>query len=962
MDNIIDYISEINWLNELENDLSDKVKNTCSIKIFNEGEIICQSSFIPSEIFFIIEGQARLIYKFSNEENTVEKIEKNSWVGLISFIRNYPIEDVIAISKLKVISIPEELFVNLLQNSKLEKYKEIQLIEIIDLVYRKNKNKDNNDFNYVKKKANLIKKGIRISSKFDKNNTKIYLLGSNNVKNKTIYDHINYKEFKSAYQKYINIRLIEIEKDIFYKEFYNLENNKKGSLKFSRENNLYPSSLDLSKNNENKLLIKAKGEINETLACLQMLCKIFKIEFNREYLKDLLDQKINSNKKINLDIFSNILLNYGFMVATTSIRREDLLKCSKNSIIFYKNHISLLIKSNSKGIVLFSPNYGEINLLKDDIQDNFNDEVNILLTKRSIRNQYSSLGIKWLIPFFRKYKSLFLNLIFASIVVQILTLANPLLIQVIIDKVISQRSLNTLQIIGLALFIVTIFESILRSLRTFLLVDTTNRIDLELGSEVITHLFQLPLNFFSQRRTGELSTKIAELQKIREFFTGQTLTTIIDAVFSIIYIFIMAIYSWLLTLISLSVLPIQILITLLGVPLFKNQYRKVAESNANTQNHLIESINGIQTIKTENIENLTFKKWNRNYLNFIQKLFNKTITETILSESSNLLQKISQIMVLWIGASLVLNGKLSLGQLIAFRIISSYVTQPILRLSTLSQRFQELKVSFDRLGDVVNRETESGISNYENINIPKIKGNIKIENLEFNYENNSIKTLENIQLNLCANTFTGIVGRSGSGKSTLVKLIARLYNPTNGKIFVDDFDIQKVELYSYRNQIGYVSQDPYLLNGSILENISIGNPDVSKEEVIDVSKKACAHDFIMNLKDGYKTIIEEKGNSLSGGQKQRISIARALLGNPRILILDEATSALDYLTEKNVLKNIKKLINKTTIIFVTHRFQNLIEADKIILLKDGQLIENGNHNELIEKKGLYFSMNNEMKN
>ena len=380
--------------------------------------------------------------------------------------------------------------------------------------------------------------------------------------------------------------------------------------------------------------------------------------------------------------------------------------------------------------------------------------------KRSIRHEYPKLGLNWLIPFFKKYKSLFLNLLLASIVVQLLTLANPLLIQVIIDKVITQRSLNTLQIIGAALFIVTIFESLLRSLRTFLLVDTTNRIDLELGSEVIIHLFQLPLDYFSKRRTGELSTKISELEKIREFFTGQTLTTVIDAVFSIIYIFIMAIYSWLLTLISLSVLPIQIVLTFLGVPLFKNQYRKVAESNAKTQNHLIESINAIQTIKTQNIENLTFKKWNKNYLNFVQKIFNKIITETVLLESSNLLQKISQIMVLWVGASLVLNGKLSLGQLIAFRIISGYVTQPILRLSTLSQRFQELKVSFERLGDVLNRNTESGINNYENINIPKIKGNIEIKNLDF-LEKNENKILENINFKLNANTFTGIVGRSG---------------------------------------------------------------------------------------------------------------------------------------------------------------------------------------------------------
>ena len=638
------------------------------------------------------------------------------------------------------------------------------------------------------------------------------------------------------------------------------------------------------------------------------------------------------------------------------------MRASNHSIIFYKDHISLLLKASSNGIILLSPKYGKVNLNIEEINNLFNEEINILLTKRSIRNEYSNLGIKWLIPFLKKYKSLFINLLFASIVVQILSLANPLLIQVIIDKVISQRSLNTLQIIGTALFIITLSESILRSLRTFLLVDTTNRIDLELGSEVITHLFRLPLNFFSKRRTGELSTKINELEKIREFFTGQTLTTIIDALFSIIYIFIMLAYSWLLTLISLSVLPVQVLITLLGVPLFKNQYRKVAESNAVTQNHLIESINGIQTIKTQSIENITYKSWYRNYIKYIQKVFKKTITATVLSESSNLLQKISQIMVLWIGASMVLRGELSLGQLIAFRIISGYVTQPILRLSGLSQRFQELKVSFERLGDVLNSESEIGIKDKDNINIPKIKGEIFFQNIDFYYESNQIKILDNININIKSNSFTGIVGKSGSGKSTFVKLLARLYIPSKGKIKVDDFDIQKVDLYSFRKQIGFVSQEPYLISGSIIDNISIAKPEASDKEIIDAAKKACAHDFIMDLKDGYKTSIQERGDSLSGGQRQRIAIARALLSNPRILILDEATSALDYFTEKKVLENIKKLTDNTTIVFVTHRFPNLVDADSILFLKNGQLIEHGTHQELINNKSLYYAMSQNINN
>ena len=610
---------------------------------------------------------------------------------------------------------------------------------------------------------------------------------------------------------------------------------------------------------------------------------------------------------------------------------------------------------------MISPKLGKLVFKKSDLENSFPEINKILILKRSIKSHINKFGINWIIPFLKKYRNIFIKLLLASFVVQLLSLANPLLIQVIIDKVISQRSLNTLQIIGIALFLVTIFESILRSLRTFLLVETTNRIDLDLGSEIISHLFKLPLTFFSKRRVGELSTKISELEKIRDFFTGQTLTTIIDALFSIIYIFIMIIYSWLLTLIALSVLPIQILITLLGVPLFKNQYRKVAESNVNTQNHLIESMNVIQTIKTQNIENNTFKKWFENYSNFVQKIFNKTITGTILTESSSLLQKISQIIVLWVGASLVLKGQLTLGQLIAFRIISGYVTQPILRLSSLSQRFEELKVSFERLGDVINQETESNFSDKNNISMPEIKGQIKYHNVDYKYQENGNKILDNINIEFKNKSLIGIVGRSGSGKSTFVKLLARLYKPNNGKIYIDDIDIQKVALNSLRKQIGFVSQEPNLVTGTVLENIGISDPEINKSEIIDAAKRACAHDFIMNLENGYSTQIEEKGGSLSGGQKQRIAIARALVNKPKILILDEATSALDFITEKDVLRNIYENKENCTVIFVTHRITNLLNVDKILLMSNGQIAEEGNFAELINKKGLFYAMSIENK-
>ena len=398
-DNNLELISKINWVKDLESELFEKINKFCSIKIYNEGDILCQSTFIPSEIFFLIEGQARLIYKFENEENTIEKIEKNSWIGLISFIRNSPIEDVLAVSKLKVLSIPEEILLLLLNHSNFKNYHEITLIEIVDLIYKKNKN-HHIHFRDALEKANLIKKGIKISNNFKKSSQKIYLLGSNNLKNKIIYDEINPAEFKSAYKKYINLRVIEVEKDIFYKELSEKKIDKNEFYKSNDNKIPYPSSFDLYEENKSLVLVKGKNPIEETLASLKMLCMVFKVDFNREYLKGLLDEKIKSNQTINLYNFGDILLNYGFTIANANIKRNDLMRSPKYSIIFYKDHISILIKANNKEIVLFSPYYGEVYLSSEDILNQFHEEINITLVKRSIRDEFPKLGLNWLKPFF----------------------------------------------------------------------------------------------------------------------------------------------------------------------------------------------------------------------------------------------------------------------------------------------------------------------------------------------------------------------------------------------------------------------------------------------------------------------------------------------------------------------------------------------------------------------------------
>ena len=504
--------------------------------------------------------------------------------------------------------------------------------------------------------------------------------------------------------------------------------------------------------------------------------------------------------------------------------------------------------------------------------------------------------------------------------------------------------------------VVTILEGVLGSLKTFLFAETTNRIDQRLGAEVIDHLLRLPLGYFDRRPVGELGTRVAELEKIREFLTGQALTTVLDAAFSVIYIVVMVIYSWVLTLIALSVLPIQIGLTILGAPLFRRQFRAAAEENAKTQSHLVEVLTGIQTVKAQNVEMVSRWRWQEFYSQYIARTFEKTITGTALNQTSQVLQKISQLMVLWIGASMVLSGDLTLGQLIAFRIISGYVTQPLLRLSAIWQNIQELRVSFERLADVIDTPEESDEVDKSKVMLPPLQGDVRFENLSFRFTSGQPQVLKEVNLEVPSGTFVGVVGQSGSGKSTLMKLLPRLYAPEEGRILIDGYDIGKVELYSLRRQIGIVPQDPLLFSGTVSENIALTNPEASSEEIVRAAQLANAHDFIMDLPSGYSTSVGERGAALSGGQRQRVAIARTLLSNPKLLVMDEATSALDYETERKVCDNLLDNLNDRTVFFITHRLSTIRQADMIVMLHAGAVVEVGTHDDLMAHRGRYYAL------
>jgi len=544
----------------------------------------------------------------------------------------------------------------------------------------------------------------------------------------------------------------------------------------------------------------------------------------------------------------------------------------------------------------------------------------------------------------------------ASFFVQLFGLANPLITQVIIDKVIVQNSGDTLHILGILLILMAVFEALLYGLRTMLFVDTTNRIDMALGSEVIDHLLRLPLRYFEKRPVGELATRINELENIRQFLTGTALTVVLDAVFSVIYIVVMLFYSVLLTVVALATVPLFALLTLVVSPIIRRQTRIKAERNAETQSYLVEVVSGIQTVKAQNIELRSRWNWQDRYARYVVAGFKTVLTSTTAGSLSNFLNQLSSLLLLWVGAYLVLQGQLTLGQLIAFRIIAGYTTSPLLRLIQLWQNFQETALSLERLADILDTPQETEEADRKNIPMPQIEGRVRYEDVCFRFNPSGPRQLNNVSLEVTAGKFVGVVGQSGAGKSTLTKVLPRLYDLESGRILIDGYDIHKVELYSLRRQIGMVLQDTLLFDTTVQENIALTNPDATPEEIVEAAKIAFAHEFIMELPNGYNTRVGERGAGLSGGQRQRVAIARTVLQNPNLLIMDEATSALDLHSERQVCQNLMAAFKGRTVFFITHRLATIRNADLILMMDKGAVAEQGTHAELMAMKGLYYCL------
>lgn len=588
----------------------------------------------------------------------------------------------------------------------------------------------------------------------------------------------------------------------------------------------------------------------------------------------------------------------------------------------------------------------------DTFAAHWSGELILITSRASLAGALARFDFSWFIPSLVKYRRLLGEVLLVSLFLQLFALVSPLFFQVVMDKVLVHRGLTTLDVLVIGLLVVTLFESVLTTLRSYVFSHTTSRIDVELGARLFRHLVNLPLAYFQARRVGDSVARVRELENIRSFLTGNAITLVLDVAFSIVFVAVMFTYSVPLTLIVLASLPLYAILSAALMPILRARLNEKFARGAENQALLVETITGIQTVKASALEPVLAKRWDEQLAGYVSASFRTSTLASYGHQSIDLIGKIASAAMLWYGARLVMDQQLSVGQFVAFNMFAQRVAQPIMRMAQLWTDFQQTGISMARLGDILNTRTE--VPPVNAAQLPPLRGRIQFDAVSFRYRPEAPPVLQQLNLDVKAGEVIGIVGRSGSGKSTLTKLVQRLYVPEQGRVLVDGIDIGLIDAAQLRRQVGVVLQENLLFNRSVRENIAIVDPAAPLPAVMRAAQLAGAHEFISELPEGYDTIVGEQGTGLSGGQRQRVAIARALFTDPRILILDEATSALDYESEAILQRNMRAICKDRTVIVIAHRLSSVRNAHRIVVMDKGRIVEAGPHEDLLKvPKGLY---------
>jgi subfamily B ATP-binding cassette protein HlyB/CyaB len=633
---------------------------------------------------------------------------------------------------------------------------------------------------------------------------------------------------------------------------------------------------------------------------------------------------------------------------------DGLARLPLPAIVEMKDRTFVIVaKVSADDALVHSPSVNRPQIIKRaEFEYDWTGRVVLMARRASLADVARRFDVTWFLQAMHKYRRLLGEVLIASFFLQLFALVTPLFFQVVTDKVLTHRGFTTLDVLVVGLITVSIFETVLGALRTYVFAHTTNRIDVELGTRLFRHLIALPIAYFEARRAGDSVARVRELENIRNFLTSSALTLVVDLGFTFVFLAVMFYYSPLLSWIVVGSFPFYVALSVAVTPIFRVRLEKKFDRGAENQAFLVESVSAIQTLKAMAIEPQMQRRWEEQLAGYVGSSFDVLSLGNWASQAVQFISKIVTALTLYFGAHLVIEGQLTVGELIAFNMLAGRVAQPVLRLAQLWQDFHQARVSIARLGDILNTTPEPAFS-AARAALPEIRGDITFEHITFRYRLDGPAALSDISLKVSAGQVIGIVGPSGSGKSTLTKLVQRLYVPESGRILVDGIDLTVADVTWLRRQIGSVLQENVLFNRSIRDNIALADPGMGMERVIAAAELAGAHEFTLALPDGYNSIVGERGASLSGGQRQRIAIARALVTNPKILIFDEATSALDYESENIIQRNMRKIAMGRTVLIIAHRLSAVRHADRILTIEGGRLVEDGTHDELITKAGRY---------
>jgi len=692
-------------------------------------------------------------------------------------------------------------------------------------------------------------------------------------------------------------------------------------------------------------------------ACLVMVSRYWGKRFSVNRLRDIANVDRNGASLRGLAAAAESI---GFSTRPVKASLDKLAQQCLPAIVHWEGkHYIVVYEVTRDRVIVADPAIGQRTLTHAQFKAGWTGYALLLQPTALLKETQETTTPFW--QFFELAKPhglVLLEVFIASVLLQIFGLITPLFTQLLLDRVVVQRSNLTLTAIGLGLLIFSLFRVAMTGLRQYLLDHTANRVDLALIVGFISHTFRLPLNYFESRYVGDIISRVQENRKIQRFLTGEALSIVLDLLTVFIYVGLMFWYSWKMALLVLVIVPPFALLALIATPFLQRVSREIFGAHNEETGYLIQSLTGIRTIKSMAVEMSVRWHWEELFGKSIKKTFSGQVIGNTLQIFSSTIEAVVSTGLLWFGAWLVIQNELTIGQLVAFNMLLGNVINPFQRLIVLWNELQEVLIAVERINDVIDAEPEEDLQSSTRQSLPPIHGYIQFDKVTFRYHPESdVNTLENVSFQVQPGQMIALVGRSGSGKTTISKLILGLYPPTEGKILIDSYDVTSLSLRSLRQQIGVVDQDTFLFGGTIRENISVGHPEATLEEIIEAAQQAGAHQFIKELPMGYETQIGEGGGMLSGGQRQRLAIARALLGNPRLLILDEATSSLDAESERIIQTNLSTILQDRTTLVIAHRLSTVRNADKILVLDRGILVESGTHDELMARRGHYFYLN-----